>query len=127
MTPDRRVFLKSAAGAGALLAARANPLLAFSGSPNDKVVVAVAGVNGRGDVHLQNFAASPNAEVAYVCDVDQRAMTKGVETVAKIQARRPRGIGDFRRALDDKDVDAIVIAAPDHWHASETLMALAAG
>ena len=127
MPPDRRNFIKSAAGAGVLLAAKSSPLFSFDGSPNDKVVVAVAGVNGRGDVHLQNFALSPNAEVAYVCDVDQRAMAKGVGTVGKLQSRRPRGIGDFRRALDDRDVDALVIATPDHWHAPMALLALAAG
>ena len=126
---DRRSFLKttSAAGAGLLVASRAGPLLAFSGSPNEKLVVAVMGVNSRGDVHLQNFAVAKNAEIAYVCDVDGRALAKGVDTVAKLQARRPKGVADFRRALDDRDVDALVIAAPDHWHAPATLLALAAG
>jgi predicted dehydrogenase len=126
---DRRAFLKtaSAAGAGALLASRASPLLAFSGSPNAKVVVAVVGLNGRGDVHLRNFALSPDAEVAYVCDVDSRVLAKAADTLGKLQSRRAAAIGDFRRALDDKDVDAIVIATPDHWHAPMALLALAAG
>lgn len=126
---DRRGFLKtaSAAGAGMLVASRAAPLLAFGGSPNEKVVVAVVGLNGRGDVHLQNFALSPNAEVAYVCDVDSRVLAKSMDTVGKLQSRRATAIADFRRALDDKDVDAIAIATPDHWHAPMALLALAAG
>ena len=126
---DRRAFIKtaSAAGAGMLVASRAAPLLAVNGSPNEKLVVAVMGVNSRGDVHLQNFAVARNAEVAYVCDVDSRALAKGVDTVAKLQSRRPKGITDFRHALDDRDVDAVVIATPDHWHTPMALLALAAG
>lgn len=126
---DRRTFLKtaSAAGAGLALASRASPLLAFDGSPAEKLVVAVMGVNSRGEVHLQNFAVTPNVEIAYVCDVDSRALAKGVDMVSKLQSRKPRGIIDFRRALEDKDVDVIVIATPDHWHAPMTLLALAAG
>jgi predicted dehydrogenase len=125
----RRAFLRTAAaaGAGAFVASRARTLLAFGGMPNEKLVVAVMGVNSRGDVHLQNFAVARNAEVAYVCDVDSRAAAKGVETVAKLQSRRPLAIGDFRRALDDKDVDAVVIATPDHWHTPMALLALDAG
>ena len=128
-THDRRSFLKtaSAAGAGMLVASRAAPLLAFNGSPNEKLVVAVMGVNSRGEVHLQNFAVAKNAEIAYVCDVDSRALARGVDIVSRLQSRRPKAIVDFRRALDDKEVDALVIAAPDHWHAPATLLALAAG
>ena len=126
---DRRAFLKttSAAGAGLLVAARAGPLLAFDGSPNEKIIVAIMGLNSRGEVHLQNFAVAPNVEVAYVCDVDQHVLAKGVEMVARLQTRRPKAISDFRRALEDKEVDALVIATPDHWHAPAAILALAAG
>lgn len=126
---DRRAFLKTsaAAGAGLFVAGRPFPLFAFDGSPNEKVVVAVMGVYGRGEVLMQNFAVHPNAEVAYVCDVDERAMAKGVAMASKLQARAPKGVKDFRRVLDDRSVDALVIAAPDHWHAPATLLALAAG
>ena len=126
---DRRSFIRtaSAAGAGMLVASRAAPLFAFNGSANEKLVVAVIGANSRGEVHLQNFAVARNAEIAYVCDVDSRALAKGVEMVARLQARRPKGVVDFRRVLDDKTVDAVVIATPDHWHAPMALLALAAG
>ncbi|HET7457468.1 MAG TPA: twin-arginine translocation signal domain-containing protein, partial [Gemmatimonadaceae bacterium] len=122
---DRRTFLKTAtaAGAGALVAgSRAAPLFALAGSPNEKVVVAIMGLNSRGEVHMQNFAVAKNAEVAYVCDVDSRALAKGVEMVGRLQRRRPTPISDFRRALDDKEVDALVIAAPDHWHTPAALL-----
>ena len=126
---DRRTFLKAsaAAGAGLWIEGRSSPLLAFNGSPNEKVVVGVMGLNSRGEVHLQNYPVLPNAEIAYVCDVDERALAKGVAMVGKLQSRAPKPVKDFRRILDDRSFDALVIATPDHWHAPATLLALAAG
>ena len=129
---DRRDFLKttSAAGLGLMAGSRAvAPLFAAGtqGSANEKVVVAVVGVNGRGAVHAQNFAKIVNSEVAYICDVDSRVVGKGVEAAGRSQPNAPKVISDFRRALDDKAVDAIAMATPDHWHAPMTLLALKAG
>jgi predicted dehydrogenase len=128
---DRRDFLKTTTAAGLGLwtgAAGPGPLpRSARGSPAEKVVVAVIGVNGRGVVHAQNFASLPNSEVAYVCDVDARVVAKAVSAAARGQPTPPKVVGDFRRALDDKAVDAIAIAAPDHWHAPMTLLALEAG
>ncbi|HXT18230.1 MAG TPA: Gfo/Idh/MocA family oxidoreductase [Gemmatimonadaceae bacterium] len=125
MSVDRREFLKTSSVAG--LGALAAPLLRRTGpSPNEKVVVAVIGVNGRGVVHAQNFSSSGNSEVAYICDVDSNVVSKGV-SAATGQAKAPKVVGDFRRVLDDKSVDAISIAVPDHWHAPMALLALAAG
>src|SRR6185369_6488638 len=101
---DRRGFIKSttAAGLGVLAtAAKGGPLLAFDGSPAEKVVVAVVGVNGRGVVHAQNFAKLPNSEVAYICDVDANVLSKGVDAAARAQTKSPATLRDFRRALDD--------------------------
>jgi predicted dehydrogenase len=69
----------------------------------------------------------PNTEIAYICDVDDRAIAKGLEATTKMQKTAPQGVRDFRRALDDKNVDAISIATPDHWHAPMAILALAAG
>ena len=131
---DRRDFLKttSVAGIGLVAGSRSvAPLFAVGKqrSPNEKVVVAVIGVNGRGVVHAQNFAKFPDSEVAYICDVDSRVVAKGLDGVAKTQAQPnvPKVITDFRRALDDKAVDAIAIATPDHWHTPMTLLSLKAG
>ena len=126
----RRTFIKSASAAGAGLAAStrlASPLFAFNGSPAEKVVLAVMGLNGRGMVHAQNFAKSANAEVAYLCDVDSTVLAKAMATTSKLQSRAPQGVGDFRKVLADKSVDAIVIATPDHWHAPMTMLAVNAG
>ena len=128
MTPSRRDFIKSTsvAGLGAIAASKAGPLLALGGSPAETVRVAVMGLNGRGMVFARSFAKGANTSVAYLCDVDARVLAKATSETPS-QAAPPKGIADIRRALDDKNVDAIVIAAPDHWHAPATLMALAAG
>ncbi len=128
----RRDFIKTTAVAGfgaaiGIPKVGAGPLFVLGGSPAEKVRVAVIGVNGRGVVHAQNFAKLPNSEVAYICDVDSKVIDKAVRAAARGQTAVPKIIGDFRRALDDKDVDAISIATPDHWHAPMTLLAMKAG
>ena len=122
----RRRFVKTVSSAGlGLIAARA-PLFA-KGSPSEKVVVAIMGLNGRGSVLANVFAKSPNATVAAVCDVDSTVLAKAVAAVAKAQTTSPKPLADFRRALDDKSIDALVIAAPDHWHAPAAILAMSAG
>jgi predicted dehydrogenase len=127
---DRRDFLKTAsvAGLGALATSRGvGPLLAFDGSLAEQVAVGVMGLNGRGAVLAREFARGTNSTVAYLCDVDSTVLAKAVADTAKAQTKPPQGVADIRRVLDDKNVDAIVIAAPDHWHAPATLLALQAG
>jgi len=122
---DRRDFVKQTTVAG--LAALANSRgLARAWSPNETVRVAVIGVNGRGMVHAQNFSKLKNSEVAYICDVDANVIGKAMDAT-KSQRTPARAERDFRRILDDKSVDAISIATPDHWHAPMTLLALHAG
>lgn len=131
---DRRTFLRTTAAAGAGLgvsaglptAAAPGPAI-LSGSPNQRLVVAVMGVNSRGNELARSFARQPNAEVAYVADVDSRAVEKTVAAVDETQGGKPRGVTDFREALDDPDLDALVIAAPDHWHAPAAILGLKAG
>lgn len=122
---SRRQFLQRTALLGATFAI-AGPSLRAAGA-NEKLVIGIMGCNGRGMAHINGFLAVPNVEIAYVCDVDNRAIAKGVDAVAKKQSRKPAGIGDFRRMLEDKSVDAIAIATPNHWHAPATILACAAG
>ena len=117
----RRQFVKTVSATGLGLAAANSPLLALRGSPSEKVVVAVMGLNGRGSVLAKTFAKTANAEVGAVCDVDSTVLAKAATTLGV------KGIVDFRRALDDKSIDALVIAAPDHWHAPAALLAMSAG
>ena len=116
----RRRFVKTVSSAAAGLVAARAPFF-MKGSPSDKVVVAVMGLNGRGTVLARTFAKAPNAEVAAVCDVDSTVLAKAATSLGV------RGIADFRRALDDKAIDALVIAAPDHWHAPAAILAMSAG
>src|SRR6184192_1892073 len=122
----RRKFLKTASAAGLSLVASPG-VSSWLRSPGEKVRVAVMGLNGRGTVLARGFARAAHAEVAYVCDVDSLVLTKGVSAVAGVQGKAPKGLGDFRKALEDKEVDALVIAAPDHWHTPAALLAMQAG
>src|SRR5947208_9963506 len=122
----RRKFLKTASAAGlGLIAPRR--LSSLVSRPSEQVVVAVMGLNGRGTVLARTFARAAHAAVAYVCDVDSQVLAKSVSAVAGVQGKPPKGLGDFRKALEDKDVDALVIAAPDHWHTPAALLAMQAG
>ncbi len=124
----RREFIKrSGLLAAGLSAWQSASLLRGADSPGEKIVLAVMGTNGRGLDLIAGFTAIPGVEIAYICDVDTRAIAKGITATNRKQAKEPKGLGDFRRALDDKEVDALVIAAPDHWHGPATIMACAAG
>lgn len=124
---NRRDFLKRtsvfAAGVAAL---GGSSVRSFAGA-NEKIRVAVLGCNGRGMNHIDAWLKVPSVEIACICDVDSRALAKGIEAVAKKQSARPTGEKDLRRVLDDKSIDAISIAMPDHWHTSATVLACKAG
>jgi predicted dehydrogenase len=138
---NRRNFIKRAgvAGAGLSLASYLTPFArgqqAAPASPsvnvmgaNARLRVAVIGTNGRGLAHVECLTDGlPNVEVAAICDVDDRAIAKGVKATLKRQKAEPKGIKDFRKVLEDKSIDAVTIATPDHWHAPMAIMALAAG
>jgi predicted dehydrogenase len=87
----------------------------------------VIGLRNRGTDHASLFAANPGAEVAIVCDIDDAMFEKPVKLVEKVSGKSPRTEKDFRRLLDDKSIDAVTIATPDHWHALLTVLACQAG
>jgi predicted dehydrogenase len=91
------------------------------------LTVGVMGVNGRGTGLAQGFMAQKNVEIAYVCDVDSRALARVVELVGNKQMKKPQGIVDVRKMLDDKSLDILVCAAPNHWHAPATILGCNAG
>ncbi|GAB3249147.1 Gfo/Idh/MocA family oxidoreductase [Larkinella harenae] len=94
---------------------------------NERIQVGMMGVNSRGLALASNFALQPNCEIRSVSDVDTRAADKCITTVEGIQKSKPRNVPDFRKALEDKDLDALVVAAPDHWHAPAAILASKAG
>lgn len=95
---------------------------------NDRIRIATIGVHSRGGSMGGTFARQKNTEVACVCDVDKRAIPKAIkQVVAAGQRATPRSEKDLRKVLEDKDIDAIYTATPDHWHAPLTIMACQAG
>jgi predicted dehydrogenase len=96
---------------------------------NDRVRIAVAGLNGRGQAHIGGWLNAPNVEIAYVADPSGRALTKGMNGVKKrVEGKMTtKGIGDIREALDDPTLDAISIATPNHWHSLMTIWGAQAG
>ncbi len=97
-------------------------------SASDKVILALIGAGGRGtQVILSMQQCLPGIEVKYVCDVDEERGGRAIEELGKKQSAMPRRINDMRRSFDDKDVDAVVICTPEHWHALATIRACQAG
>ena len=95
---------------------------------NDRIHVAAIGLNGRGNSMVGTIAKQNNTEVSCVCDVDSRAMPKATKTIMESgQTNTPRSEKDCRKVLEDKSIDAIYIATPDHWHAPLTIMGCQAG
>lgn len=133
MENSRRDFLKKTI-AGTTALSLGGVLHGFSAASyrniagaNDRLLVASMGVNSRGFALGTNFAAQKNCQVLYTCDVDTRAAEKYSAAVEKIQGKRPGSQPDFRKALEDKNLDVLVVAAPDHWHAPAALLACKAG
>src|ERR1700726_3425085 len=113
-TIDRRHFLAAGAATGLALTGVAGAQ--DNQGANQKLLVGVVGTGGRGTGLASAFQQQPGVEVAYVCDVDQTRAERAAATVQKISNRSPRVVGDFRRILDDKAVDVIVVATCNHWH-----------
>ncbi|MCD6332553.1 MAG: Gfo/Idh/MocA family oxidoreductase [Bacteroidales bacterium] len=101
--------------------------------PNDKVRIALIGCRNMGYTDVTNFLRQSDVELAALCDVDQNILEKragDIENFAfknKLSIPKPDLVNDFRKVLDRKDVDAVIIATPDHWHALIMIMACQAG
>jgi predicted dehydrogenase len=126
---ERRRFIQNMVVTGTtfLLAPGLAKAGIYTGSPAKKVVIAIMGVNSRGAFLASKLAALSDVEIAYICDVDSKAMDKCIAEVEKLTGKKPKGIADIRQLLEKKDFDALVIAAPDHWHAPATILACQAG
>ncbi len=123
----RRSFLSdSATGAAALGTLGGVAARTVATSPNDRVAVAVIGVNGMGDFHVRSLTRRPTAEVACVCDVDEGVSARAAKTVKEATGKTPKQVGDFRQVLGDASIDAVVIATPHHWHVPIAVRALQA-
>ena len=119
--------------AGAIASVAAGGALSFSArsyaqikGANDRLRVAVMGLNGRGMAHVSAFAGASNMQVTHLVDVDSEVLrTRGAEVAQKHGPTKLEH--DYRRVLDSKSVDILSVATPDHWHAKATLDAMSAG
>lgn len=127
---NRRVFLGSstALAGGALLV---NPMTVVGSvlGANDRLRIAVAGLNGRGKSHIGGWLGQKNVEIAYLIDPDEKVLARALGDVEKRTkgAQKPKGVKDIRTALEDKNLDAISIATPNHWHSLMTIWGAQAG
>jgi predicted dehydrogenase len=136
---NRRDFLNDSAilaalaGAGmagdSLWAAEAEPKPAKKAGPNDQLRVAIIGVHGRGNNHVGGFAGKNNCIVATICDCDtsDKVIGKAMKNAERAQHKAPKFEQDLRRVMDDKSIDIVSIATPNHWHALAAIWALQAG
>jgi predicted dehydrogenase len=120
MKLNRRDFMVMAAAAPAL----ARPALAGA---NDRINAAVIGVRSRGRDHIAAFAKQPNFLITTICDIDLGQAAGGQALVEKLQGKKPQIVQDLRRVFDDKNIDVVTIATPNHWHALATIWACQAG
>jgi len=112
---NRRTFLMSAAA----------PLF---GSPNDEIRIGVVGVRSRGRTHIDTFARQEKCRVAAICEIDDAQAARALKLAGEVQsAVTPKVYKDIRRLLEDKEIDAISIAACNHWHALAAVWACQAG
>lgn len=125
----RRKFIQQTSFVGGSLIIMGTKASGAIKGANDRVRIAVAGLNGRGQSHLGGWMDTENTEIAYVIDPDKQVLNKGLAGLKKrTQGEfRTKGVADFREALDDKTLDAISIATPNHWHSLMTIRAAQAG
>lgn len=136
-SPNRRRFLEdsllaAASAAAAAAISRAKPLMAneasVSTSPNEKLRGVVIGCNGRGDEHIHQLLHRKDVELAYICDVDTTVGNRRCDEIAKARhGHRPKYARDLRTVFDDKTVDFVTIATPNHWHSLAAIWAMQAG
>ena len=136
MTPvTRRQFLQRTSTAAATAAVMAAPAIFASDErpkdelgrtigPNDEIRTAILGIRNQGKNHIKYHQATPNVRIATLCDPDQRLFAERAELVA---GGKPATEIDFRRVLDDKNIDCVCIAMPNYWHALATVLACQAG
>jgi predicted dehydrogenase len=118
---NRRHFIMNSATA---LGATA---LSASAAPSDTIRIAVVGMNGRGKSHLQAYTSLKGVDLVAVCDIDDAVLAKGSKFVEEKRGKAPTGYKDLRKLLEDKSIDAISIATPNHQHTLQTIWACQAG
>ena len=130
MQATRRAFLLG--GAAAIAGAKLTEARTFASrpwgvAPSDRIAVGVIGCNGMGYSDLTSLLKLPEVECVALCDVDRNVLERRAQDVEQTTGTKPALYEDFRRVLDDDNIDAVVIGTPDHWHCLQMVMACEAG
>lgn len=126
---NRRTFIKksTAVSAGVVASQPAIARAARISNPSDTVNIAVIGIRSRGKDHYRALSKIPNVRIMALCDIDQRLFPEAVEEVRNLTGHKPRTETEFRKILEDTEIDAVSIATPNHWHALQAIWACQAG
>ena len=130
---SRRAFIESVAGGMALSAISRRTLSARQSiqqvprGPNDQIVLGMVGVGRQGMSRLREFLKHADTRIAAISDVDRDHADRAVAEVEKVRGQKPKAFSDFRRVLEDREIDAVVVVTPDHWHAIPTVRAFEVG
>ena len=131
---DRREFLNTAALSAAIAAlnvpsaiAADEPRSAGSTAPGERLRIAVVGVNGRGKEHVRGFLNQKDCEIVTICDCDEAVITTAMKDVEKKQGHAPHYEKDVRKVVEDKNIDIVTIATPNHWHSLIAIWAMQNG
>ena len=127
MEMNRRTFVRNAALAGVSVVAAGKVF--GQDAPSNTIRLAIMGCHrgGRGFGLMKTAMADKGVEIAALCDVDSRALAAASEEVEKVSGKKPKTEADIRKLLEDKNIDGVICAAPDHWHAPAALMTMKAG
>jgi predicted dehydrogenase len=120
MDTTRRTFLAMTAAGMAARVLRGAPA-------GDRIQIGFIGLGGQGTSRLNEFMRHPDVDAVAVCDVDQTHVDRAAGLVEKAQGKKPQVFRDYRKLLERKDLDAVMVATPDHWHALPTIAACQAG
>lgn len=126
---DRRSFIKKSSTASAAVMVSA-PFVQHSfakTNASEVLNIAVIGIRSRGKDHYRALAKIPNVKIAILCDIDQRLLPEAAEEVEKLTGNKPKTETEYRKVLENPDIDAVSIATPNHWHALQTIWACQAG
>ena len=133
MSKTRRQFLTdstkllAATGFAGIVPAASTFAATSKPSDNDKIVLGLIGAKGQGMANLRQALKQPGVECGAVCDIDDTILTERSAEINKIQGKTPVIYKDFRKLLDNKDIDAVIIGTPDHWHCYQMIAACEAG
>jgi predicted dehydrogenase len=129
MSSSRRDFIKTASvlAAGSVIPLNSLSKANMGISPSDKIRVGLIGANGQGFSDLTSFLKNPEVDCVAMCDIDRNVLTNRTDTLIKRGFPKPKLYVDYRRMLENKDIDVIINGTPDHWHCLILVDALEAG